>query len=260
MVDFLFFTVLTIFVFAAAIIIYSSRSHHWKTRALIAEEALDEAQVGEREAKRQIVRIAEAWPDRALVPPPSLSSALLRVPVMQAGLEAAFAELRRIGAADAGLDPLTWSIEAIAVPVEGDVNLVALVRGIVEAVDDARIDLDLDAAAIRAAEALEGGPAAPIEDVLDVLGGRGATIRRLPIRTLGDVARNAKEGADVDRLVQRTRNAGQVQDPDARSAAIESFEEIRRRLRPGDFDQEERNERGQTRRDYFFNPDGDGDL
>ena len=157
--------------------------HHFRAmrRALAAEAA----------ANRQVARLAQARPDRA-AEALRLSARLSSVPVMSAGVIALVEELQRTSACDRDLDPAD-AARSLSLPVSGDIAIQAIVRNVIQAVDEAILDLDVARAASAAEDALVGGEPAPIEDVLASLRApAGDTIRRIPIRTLGDVAADAR--------------------------------------------------------------------
>lgn len=141
-----------------------------------------------------------------------LSSRLNATSVVRAGVLAAIAEMQRTSAADHSARTVDLAANAIAVHVDGDVNVLALVPAVIAAVDQAIVDLDLDEAALAAANALEGGEAAPIEDVLASLRGDPA-IRVLPIKKLSDLAAESRDGSFGGLVDRRGADRPFGQDP-----------------------------------------------
>jgi hypothetical protein len=158
----------------------------WQETARSNFEALKASVARETNAKRDLARLAQARPDQA-AEAIRLSARLDSVAVMSAGVVALVEELQRTSAADRDLDP-RQAAKSLSLPVSGDIAIQAIVRRVIDAVDEACLDLDLDVAASAAVDALRGGPAAPIEDVLASLG----DVKRIPIRSLEDVARDAR--------------------------------------------------------------------
>lgn len=143
-----------------------------------AEEARDEM----RKAQRTLVRLATARPGRN-AERERLALSFNRTAVVRAGAKALIEGFQQYDAVDRMADADKLARE-MSVYMHGEANLLYVVPKILEAASDAILDLDLEAASIKAEIALERGD-------LDE-GDQDEGIRRIPVRTLEDVAKESR--------------------------------------------------------------------
>lgn len=135
-----------------------------------------------RKAQRTLVRLATARPGRN-AERERLALSFNRTAVVRAGAKALIEGFQQYDAVDRMADADKLARE-MSVYMHGEANLLYVVPKILEAASDAILDLDLEAASIKAEIALERGD-------LDE-GDQDEGIRRIPVRTLDDIAKESR--------------------------------------------------------------------